>query len=68
MTITPLDMLCLRLAREGKPKSKALPQRYYTGDPADNVEFEVEKARKTAIIRARKADKQLKPNKKFRGK
>lgn len=68
MTITPLDMLVLRLAREGKPKSRALPQRYYTSDPAKFAEFELERERKAAIIKKHRADKQLKLNKKFRGK
>jgi hypothetical protein len=39
------ELFELRLARQDKPPSQAMEQRYY-GDPANHVKFEQEKQRK----------------------
>lgn len=42
--LSPWELLDLRLARQNKPPSNALEQKYY-GNPADVVRFEQEKQR-----------------------
>jgi hypothetical protein len=43
--LDPLEMVRLRLAREAKPPSRALPAKNYR-DPAESIQFESERRAK----------------------